>query len=131
MTNRRLPPTPDAVVRSGTATVEVETPTARYVLRATRVRAGLLSINVSVLISVERLTPRMPDPGTLMERYGLTPRQAEVVVLLARGLSDAEIAERLSISPHTVHHHTELVFLALGIHTRKGLGLKLLEDEGT
>jgi DNA-binding CsgD family transcriptional regulator len=51
--------------------------------------------------------------------------EAEIVLLLARGLSDREIAEALSISPHTVRTHTMHVFRKLGLHSRKALLFKL------
>ncbi len=35
----------------------------------------------------------------------LTPREVEILQLVARGMSDAQIAERLVLSPHTVHRH--------------------------
>jgi DNA-binding CsgD family transcriptional regulator len=48
----------------------------------------------------------------------LTPRELEVLALVARGLSDAEIAERLVVSPHTVHRHVANVRTKLGLSSR-------------
>jgi pimeloyl-ACP methyl ester carboxylesterase/DNA-binding CsgD family transcriptional regulator len=45
--------------------------------------------------------PRPADDGTAV----LTERELEVLRLVARGMSDGEIAERLVVSPHTVHRH--------------------------
>jgi LuxR family transcriptional regulator, maltose regulon positive regulatory protein len=48
----------------------------------------------------------------------LTPRQSEVLSLVADGLSDREIAGRLCLSEHTVHRHVSNIFLRLGVSTR-------------
>ncbi|MBS1846611.1 MAG: alpha/beta fold hydrolase [Actinobacteria bacterium] len=48
----------------------------------------------------------------------LTKREAEVLSLIAAGLSDREIAERLVLSPHTVHRHVANVRTKLGLPTR-------------
>ena len=48
----------------------------------------------------------------------LTAREAEVLGLIAGGLSDREIAERLVLSPHTVHRHVANVRTKLGLPTR-------------
>ena len=48
----------------------------------------------------------------------LTPREREVVVLVAEGMTNAEIARRLWISPGTVRRHLENVFRKLEVHTR-------------
>jgi HD-GYP domain-containing protein (c-di-GMP phosphodiesterase class II) len=48
----------------------------------------------------------------------LTPREAEILVLLARGLSNKEMAERLSISARTVSSHVEHVYAKIGVSTR-------------
>jgi ATP/maltotriose-dependent transcriptional regulator MalT len=48
----------------------------------------------------------------------LSPREREVLKLVAQGLSDAEIAERLVLSPHTVHRHVANVRTKLRLPSR-------------
>lgn len=108
------------------ATEELQTEAARYVLRASYMGRGLFGLEQAVVISLERLTPSLPSLESLMESYNLTLRQAEVALLMARGLSDREIATRLEISWHTVRGHAEWVLSKLGVHSRKALALALL-----
>ncbi len=49
---------------------------------------------------------------------GLTPRETEVLALVAAGLTDREIAERLTISPHTVHRHVSNILTKLDVPSR-------------
>ncbi|MGH3393524.1 MAG: response regulator transcription factor, partial [Streptosporangiaceae bacterium] len=49
---------------------------------------------------------------------GLTSREVEVLRLLARGLSNREIAERLVISPKTASHHVEHIYAKTGTSNR-------------
>jgi DNA-binding NarL/FixJ family response regulator len=49
---------------------------------------------------------------------GLTPREVEVLRLLARGLSNKEIATRLSISPKTVGNHAEHIYSKIDAQSR-------------
>ena len=55
------------------------------------------------------------DGATLSE---LSAREREVLALVAAGLSDAQIAERLVISPHTVHRHVANILAKLRRPTR-------------
>ena len=48
----------------------------------------------------------------------LTPRELEVLRLVAQGMSDAEIAEHLVVSPHTVHRHVANVRVKLRLPSR-------------
>jgi DNA-binding CsgD family transcriptional regulator len=50
---------------------------------------------------------------------GLTERQLEVLRLLAEGLTNAEVAERLVVSPRTAEHHVAAVLDKLGVPTRR------------
>jgi response regulator RpfG family c-di-GMP phosphodiesterase len=49
---------------------------------------------------------------------GLSPREVEVLRLVARGLSHAEIAERLVISRKTASHHVEHIYAKTGVRNR-------------
>jgi two-component system, NarL family, response regulator LiaR len=48
--------------------------------------------------------PFTPDPAR-MARFGITPREHEILQLIANGLSNREIAEQLSVSENTVKTH--------------------------
>ena len=62
--------------------------------------------------------PQLPSSELLDE---LTPREREVVALVALGLSKADIAERLVISPATAKTHVSRAMLKLGAHDRAQL----------
>jgi DNA-binding NarL/FixJ family response regulator len=49
---------------------------------------------------------------------GLTAREIDVLHLVADGLSNAEIAERLVLSQRTVHAHLRSIFDKLGVNSR-------------
>jgi len=51
-------------------------------------------------------------------RAGITPREREVLALLAEGLTNRQIAERLVVSEHTVHRHVTNILRKLGLHSR-------------
>jgi DNA-binding CsgD family transcriptional regulator len=79
--------------------------------------------------SLEKTISQPPDPpapervkersGRTQNRNGnLTPRETEVLHLLAKGHSNTRIASRLGISPHTVKSHVINIFNKLGVNDR-------------
>jgi DNA-binding CsgD family transcriptional regulator len=65
-----------------------------------------------------RRVPRGPRPATRANPAGLTGRQMDVMGLLTEGLSNADIAARLFVSPKTVEHHVAAVLSKLGVQSR-------------
>ena len=61
---------------------------------------------------------RPAQRGPRARPAGLTERQVEVLRLVARGLSNREIADRLVISRRTAEHHVQDVYLKIGVSTR-------------
>ncbi len=61
---------------------------------------------------------RGPISTTRSNPAGLTQREVEVLVLVAEGLRNPEIAERLYLTPKTVSHHLTSVYGKLGVSTR-------------
>ena len=53
-----------------------------------------------------------------VESLGLTPRELEILALMAEGLSNKQIAERVFVSENTVKTHSSRVFVKLGAQRR-------------
>ena len=65
-----------------------------------------------------RLLDRYELAGSEVKLVGTLNRELEVLGLVAEGLSDREIAERLVLSPHTVHRHASNILAKLGESSR-------------
>jgi len=63
-------------------------------------------------------TPNPPARPAATYPDGLTAREVEVLRLLAQGLTDAQIAEQLVLSLHTVHAHLRTIYSKLGVTSR-------------
>ena len=62
--------------------------------------------------------PRPAAHGVTMPAPALTPREIEVIAMLAEGLGNKVIASRLGISDHTVKSHVGSIFAKLDVSTR-------------
>ena len=59
---------------------------------------------------------------------GLTSREAEVLRLLAVGLTNRQVADRLMISPKTADHHVQHIYTKIGVSTRGAATLFAIEQ---
>ena len=60
--------------------------------------------------------------------YGLSARQREILELLVNGHTKAEIAERLTLSPHTIDAHVRNIYGKLHVNNRSGAVAKALKE---
>jgi DNA-binding CsgD family transcriptional regulator len=104
----------------GADTLEQHHPGSGWLLRATPLPAP--EGEPLVLVSVERRAGAALSDEELRERFRLTDREVEVARLLADGLSNAEIAARLHISPFTARNHVENTMGKLGVPRRSRVG---------
>jgi DNA-binding CsgD family transcriptional regulator/tetratricopeptide (TPR) repeat protein len=72
-----------------------------------------------------RRIPRGPRAASRTGPAGLTPRETEVLGLVVRGATNAEIARELVIAPKTVDHHVSAVLGKLGVASRREAGAAL------
>ena len=99
---------------------------ARDVLWRESAEGRLDRTAVEALLSVDGRDagrPRVPRPA------GLSEREVEVLRLVARGLSNREVARRLWISAKTVGHHVEHVYAKIGVTTRPAAALFAMEHD--
>jgi DNA-binding NarL/FixJ family response regulator len=62
------------------------------------------------------------------EDYGLTDREREVLQLMVNGLIKKEIADKLSLSYHTIDTHLRNIYQKLHVHTRAGAVVKAVRE---
>jgi DNA-binding CsgD family transcriptional regulator len=64
----------------------------------------------------------------IVEAYGISQRELDVIRMIARGLGTSEIAGKLFLSPHTVRDHVKSVFEKVGVSSRGELVAKVFAD---
>jgi HD-GYP domain-containing protein (c-di-GMP phosphodiesterase class II)/DNA-binding CsgD family transcriptional regulator len=106
-------------------------PTAAANILRTQARDGSLcarSVNaVLAAAGHDDSTPRAQPVRSLPG--GLTQREAEVLVHVARGYTSKEVATQLAISTRTVQHHLEHIYAKLGVSTRAAAALFAVRNE--
>lgn len=90
-----------------------------------RVAAGQIWANTEQLNYVVDLVSEVPSLRVLNSSGSrlLTPREEQVVALVAEGLGNRQIADELNLSPHTVKKYVFHIFEKLGVSTRVELVL--------
>jgi DNA-binding NarL/FixJ family response regulator len=83
-----------------------------FLAAAERVALGGSALDPDVVATLLR-----PSLGQDDELRALSPREHEVLALMAEGLTNAQIAERLYLAERTIESHTRSVFIKLGLQT--------------
>ncbi len=88
-------------------------------------RLGAAAARAAVIrdlrLAGRRKIPRGMRPTTRSNPAGLTARELEVAGLLAEGLRNVDIAERLVVAPKTVDHHVSAVLTKLAVSNRSAV----------
>ncbi len=95
------------------------------VFHASCLTGGIADGAVTVVVEPAKSTDVAP---IIIEAYGLSPRERDVVRAIARGLSTPDIASELFLSAHTVRYYIKSVFEKVGVSTRGELVAKLFAD---
>ena len=108
---------------------EVEPAAIGRVVRA--VAAGEIAYPRSTLAALLQLIGRLPVPLRSPSASPLTPRQREVVALIAAGATDREVALRLRISESTAHKHVQNALRRSRAKTRSQLVALVRQESPT
>jgi DNA-binding NarL/FixJ family response regulator len=84
---------------------------------------------------IQALSENSTGKRNFQNKYGLTRREIVMVTAVLDGYSNPEIADKFSLSEHTVKHHLSNVFDKLGVYNRMELALfavnhRILDDGG-
>ncbi|KOU62282.1 response regulator [Streptomyces sp. NPDC060334] len=109
-------------LRAGASGFLLKDASARQLAEGVRVVAAgeaLLAPSVTKRLIVEfsklAESPRLSDPAGVAQ---LTERETEVLILIAQGLTNAEIADRLVVAESTIKTHVSRILVKLGLRDR-------------
>jgi DNA-binding CsgD family transcriptional regulator len=88
------------------------------VLHASRLRIADAEGQIAVIFEEARPSEIAP---LIVDAYGLTKREGEIIRLVLRGLSTAEVSNELYITPNTVRDHFKSIFDKVGVRSRREL----------
>jgi HD-GYP domain-containing protein (c-di-GMP phosphodiesterase class II) len=103
--------------------------TAEQAADAARAEARAGRLDRDAVEAVLAAAGQPADVGKRTHAAGLTDREVEVVRLLARGLTNKEIASTLDISVKTAGHHVQHIFEKAGVTTRAAAALFAMQND--
>jgi DNA-binding NarL/FixJ family response regulator len=108
----------DAIQAGASGYLLKDTPREELIRAIRGTATGKTYVDPSVAGKVlEQVSSRQTQPATLITSK-LTEREAEVLRLIAKGLSNADIADRLFLSDGTVRNHVSAILAKLGVSDR-------------
>ncbi|AZQ40521.1 response regulator transcription factor [Streptomyces cyaneochromogenes] len=97
------------------------------VIRAVAAGCVVLSRQVAHILGTDNCAHEARRNVPPAENPALSTREREVLQLLARGLSNRDIASRLLLSPHTVKEHVSIVCEKLGVNNRVSAAVRAVQ----
>jgi len=97
--------------------------------RKVEVREVTVEVPVTVEVRVPAATGPFVADQAKIDALAITPRELEVLQLIAEGLSNKEMADRLFVSENTIKTHTSRVFDKLGA-SRRTQAVQLAQSQG-
>ena len=125
---RMSPPAAQPTKAEHRATRTVRIGTLVYRLCGSLLGEQLFGARPAVLVMVTPAATESLTDDTLRAQYGLTAREIQVARLIAEGLSNNEIAERIGVKFFTARNHVERTLAKLGVMSRHRVG-PLLRNE--
>ncbi len=115
----------DAANSTSSPRARLRTSSGRWlVIHGSRVRGDL---DGGVAIIIEEARPSEIAP-IIIQAYGLTGREADLVRLILQGRSTKEVASELHLSPYTIQDHLKSVFEKFGVRSRRELVARLFDQ---
>ena len=75
------------------------------------------------------VTPHAGRPSSINGPFGLTARELDVLRLVATGLTDAQVADQLVLSPRTINSHLHSIYGKLGVSSRSAATRHAVEQQ--
>jgi DNA-binding NarL/FixJ family response regulator len=96
------------------------------VLRAYSISDTPQPVEASIAVRIQRQEPTLLKFVDALSGLGLSPKQREVALGLAKGSSNREIAAAMGVSINTVAYHIKQLFQRLDTHDRQQMIAKIL-----
>jgi DNA-binding NarL/FixJ family response regulator len=116
-----------AGIEQGVARARIQSRTGRWLVVHGFPLRGAQDAECQIAIVIEPAKASEIAP-IIIEAYELGPREQQVTQLIARGLSTAQIAERLYLSPYTVRDYVKSIFEKVGVSSRGELVARIFAE---